>query len=233
MRIWRCNFHFLVQGWGKQSPAIAELPSALGSIVWSEMTGIGFGNRSFGRGMLQGSPILWFVQCPLNKSRILPSNYKAQLFPTRILHSLSCRCLLNSAEEKNPQDQGPTLWRHCCLCYKSGIKVCSPWTRPHLQLHKTTAPRIAWATCFSSVAQKWEGEKRLEQNLNLWIFITCSMTSSWECSVSKSLTRSCRTRGWRSWWHVLICKPEGKHVRSSRLLLRDTFLKHILDSSVG
>lgn len=33
---------------------------------------------------------------------------------------------------------------------------------------------------------------------------TCSMTSSCECSVSKSLIRSCRTCGCNSWWHVLI-----------------------------
>lgn len=33
---------------------------------------------------------------------------------------------------------------------------------------------------------------------------TCSMTSSCECSVSKSLIRSCRTCACNSWWHVLI-----------------------------
>lgn len=36
--------------------------------------------------------------------------------------------------------------------------------------------------------------------------LTCSITSSWECSVSKSLTSSWRTWGCRSWWQVQICK---------------------------
>lgn len=46
---------------------------------------------------------------------------------------------------------------------------------------------------------------------------TCSRTSSWECSVSKSFTSSCSTCGCRSWWHVLIW--EGN---------RQTDLKHFL-----
>lgn len=37
---------------------------------------------------------------------------------------------------------------------------------------------------------------------------TCSMTSSWECSVSNSLMSSWRTCGCSSWWHVQICVAE-------------------------
>lgn len=38
---------------------------------------------------------------------------------------------------------------------------------------------------------------------------TCSMTSSWLCSVSKSLMSRWRTCGWSSWWHVQICVVAG------------------------
>lgn len=60
------------------------------------------------------------------------------------------------------------------------------------------------------------------------MIITCSITSSCECSVSKSLTRSCRTWGWSSWWHVLICKQD-REVRSSELQFLKPMQRSLLE----
>lgn len=48
------------------------------------------------------------------------------------------------------------------------------------------------------------------------VLLTCSITSSWECSVSKSLTSSCRTWGCRSWWQVLIYKQAKGNLTEER-----------------